>query len=205
MLSRLLSHLTYANVVSTVCLFVVLGGTAYAAVTLPANSVGREQLKANAVSSSKVQDGSLLRKDFKAGQLPAGPRGAVGQTGATGPAGASGAQGPAGPQGPQGIQGLTGGSGPQGPPGGFDLGKISYVTGPNVSVVPTTTGLIVGTDASCPAGDKAVGGGFEILSADNVRVVSSESVLDGSGWGVGVTNNSASSINMHATAVCAAP
>jgi len=55
MLGRLLSHLTYANVVSTICLFVVLSGTAYAAMILPINSVGRAQLKANAVTSSKVQ------------------------------------------------------------------------------------------------------------------------------------------------------
>ena len=38
MLGRLLSHLTYANVVSTICLFVVLSGTAYAAVTVPFNT-----------------------------------------------------------------------------------------------------------------------------------------------------------------------
>ena len=181
MLGRLLSHLSYANVVSTICLFIVLSGTAYAAATLPNNSVGSAQLKANAVTSEKVRDGALLRKDFKAGQLPAGPRGSVGSTGA------------------------TGAPGTQGPPGGFDLAKISYVTGPTLPVPPTTTGLIVGTETSCPAGDKAIGGGYRIFSADTVRVVMSESSSTGSGWIVEVTNNSASSINMHATAVCAAP
>jgi len=108
MLGRLLSHLSYANVVSTICLFLVLGGTAYAATTLPNNSVGSAQLKANAVTSEKVKDGALLRKDFKAGQLLAGPRG---------PVGSPGAQGPAGPQGPQGSSGATGAPGSQGPAG----------------------------------------------------------------------------------------
>jgi hypothetical protein len=187
MLGRLLSHLTYANVVSTICLFVVLSGTAYAAVTLPINSVGRAQLKANAVTSSKVQDGALLRKDFMAGQLPAGPRGQVGPAGATG---AIGAQGPAGPQ---------------GPPSGFDLSKISYVTGPTVSV-PSGAGLIVGTEALCPTGNKVVGGGFRIFSADTaVHVVSSESDSSGSGWTVGVANTSSGPVDMRPTAVCAAP
>src|SRR6476659_3594793 len=97
MLARFLSQLSYANVVSTICLFVVLGGTAYAATALPNNSVGSAQLKANAVTSEKVRDGALLRKDFKAGQLLAGPRGSVGATGRPGarrPAGAAGHRGP---------------------------------------------------------------------------------------------------------------
>jgi hypothetical protein len=199
MLGRLLSHLTYANVVSTICLFVVLSGTAYAAVTVPFNSVGPAQLEANAVTSAKVQDGSLLRRDFRAGQLLAGARGPAGATGQTG------AQGPVGVQGPQGISGLTGGSGPQGAPGGFDLSKISYVTGPTTSVVPTTTGLIVGIETDCPAGNKVISGGFRILSAGAVHAVRSESNTTGSGWMVEMTNNSGSPVDVYATAVCAAP
>jgi hypothetical protein len=108
MLARLRSHLSYANVVSTICLFVVLSGTAYAATILPNNSVGSAQLKANAVTSVKVKDGALLRKDFKAGQLLAGPRGS---TGAPGP------RGPAGPPGSTGATGAPGAQGPAGPPG----------------------------------------------------------------------------------------
>src|SRR4051794_23885469 len=113
MLGRLLSHLSYANVVSTICLVVVLSGTAYAATTLPNNSVGSAQLKANAVTSDKVRDGALLQRDFKAGQLLPGPRGAVG---------AAGAQGPVGPQGSTGAPGGQGPAGPQGPKG--DTGTV---------------------------------------------------------------------------------
>ena len=86
--------MTYANVVSSLCLFIVLGGAAYAAVTLPKNSVGTKQLKKNAVIGSKikgssvvssdVRDGSLLAKDFGAGQLPAGPKGDKGDKGDSG-------------------------------------------------------------------------------------------------------------------------
>ena len=62
---------TYANVVSTLCLVLVLGGVAYAAATLPRNSVGTRQLKKGAVTSPKVKNGSLLRKDLKKGQVDA--------------------------------------------------------------------------------------------------------------------------------------
>ena len=199
MLGRLLSHLTYANVVSTICLFVVLSGTAYAAVTVPFNSVGQAQLQANAVTSAKVQDGALLRRDFRPGQLPAGARGPAGATGPTGAQGAGGAQGP------QGIQGVAGATGSQGAPGGFDLSKLSYVTGQTLPVAPTTTGLIVGTETDCPAGNKVVSGGFTILSAASVRVVTSESNSTGSGWSVEMTNTSGSPVDVRVTAVCAAP
>jgi hypothetical protein len=79
--------------VGMLALFIALSGTAYAA-TLPRNSVGTAQLKKNAVTTQKVKNNSLLAADFKAGQLPAGPRGlqgAQGAQGAQGPAGAAGA------------------------------------------------------------------------------------------------------------------
>lgn len=50
MLRFLHDRLTYANVIATLALFVSLGGASYAAVTLPADSVGRKQLRAGAVS-----------------------------------------------------------------------------------------------------------------------------------------------------------
>jgi hypothetical protein len=76
----------YANVTATMALVVALGGTSYAAIKLPRNSV----------TSKTVKDRSLLSKDFKRGQIPAGK------------AGPAGAAGPAGPQGPQGFPGPAG-------------------------------------------------------------------------------------------------
>jgi len=85
------SKLTYANVVATLALFVALGGSSYAAIALSNNSVksrhiGKGQVKRsdigrNAVSSGKVKNFSLLATDFKAGQLPAGPKGDPGDPG----------------------------------------------------------------------------------------------------------------------------
>jgi hypothetical protein len=79
---------SFANVTSLLALFIALGGTSYAVVKLPKNSVHAKQIAAGAVSSSEVKDRSLLRKDFKPGQLPIGAQGPQGPRGAQGPAGA---------------------------------------------------------------------------------------------------------------------
>lgn len=93
-MSRVRSGLSYANVMATLAFFLALGGGAYAAVKLPRNSVGSRQIKANAVRSSKVKNGSLLGRDFKEGELPRGA------TGARGPGGPKGDRGSTGPRGP---------------------------------------------------------------------------------------------------------
>ena len=73
--------LNYANVMSTLCFFLLLGGGAYAAGHLGKNSVGSKQLKKNAVTSPKVKDHSLLASDFGEGQLPEGKQGPEGERG----------------------------------------------------------------------------------------------------------------------------
>jgi hypothetical protein len=49
-LRRILDRLTYANVVATLALFIALGGASYAAIELPAHSVGANQLREGAVT-----------------------------------------------------------------------------------------------------------------------------------------------------------
>jgi hypothetical protein len=109
MLARLRAHLTYANVVATIAVFIALGGSSYAALKLPKNSVGSEQLKPNSITSAKVKGGSLSTTDLKAsarslllGRGPRGVQGPKGTTGATGKTGKTGAKGSTGPRGPQG-------------------------------------------------------------------------------------------------------
>jgi hypothetical protein len=100
-------QLSYANVMSSLAVFLLLGGgMAVAAGGLGKNTVGTKQLKKNAVTAEKVKDGSLLGADFAAGQLPAGPAGPAGSAGAkgaTGAAGATGATGAAGVVGPNSV------------------------------------------------------------------------------------------------------
>ena len=70
--------LTFSNVAATLALFIALGGISWAAAALPKHSVGKKQLKNNAVVSAKVKDGSLQARDFARGQIPRGPVGPVG-------------------------------------------------------------------------------------------------------------------------------
>ncbi len=62
MIERLKARLTYANVVSSIALFLVLGGTAFA---LSKNSVGNKQLKKNSVSASKIRANAVLGSKVK--------------------------------------------------------------------------------------------------------------------------------------------
>lgn len=48
-----------AFVISLIALFVALGGTTYAATSLPKNSVGAKQLKKNAVTGPKIKKGAV--------------------------------------------------------------------------------------------------------------------------------------------------
>lgn len=90
MLHRLKSRLTYANVTATLALFIALGGSSYAAFTLPRNSVGSKQIRTGAVSSRQLHDRTIRLRDINVSTRRAlkGQRGATGATGAAGPAGA---------------------------------------------------------------------------------------------------------------------
>jgi len=59
MLARFVPRPTYANVMSTVAVILALSGTAYAAFSIPKNSVGTKQLKNASVTSSKLHRGAV--------------------------------------------------------------------------------------------------------------------------------------------------
>jgi len=81
-----------ATVIAATALVVAALGSsslsqAAGSLVLPKRSVGAAQLKKNAVNGRKVKDGTLAAADFKAGQLPAGPRGPKGDAGTPGVSG----------------------------------------------------------------------------------------------------------------------
>ena len=187
---RITKHLRFSNVIACVALFVALGGASYAAVSLPANSVGAKQLqkkavtaskiKANAVSSGKVKDGSLRAGDFKSGELPAGPRG------------------------PQGLPGAPGATGPSGPV------KLVYRKGTSSNIA---AGAMGGYAVSCPdSAPNVVGGGFDVAPVtENVRLITSRPTdgVDPDGipddnWDVLVQNTGANPVMVTTYALCTA-
>jgi hypothetical protein len=99
-------HLTYANVVASLALFLALGGAAFAATQLPRNSVGTGQLKPEAVTAGKIA--KKTRNQLKGDRGATGPQGPTGKTGAKGAAGAKGATGAKGDTGPRGLTGADG-------------------------------------------------------------------------------------------------
>jgi hypothetical protein len=144
-------HLSYANVIASVALFIALGGTSYAALKLPAASVGTRQLKRDAVTAAKVKNHSLVADDFKPGQLaggaqgPEGPQGPAGARGAAGPRGLAGETGPAGETGEKGAAGETG---PAGPPGAAATNLWAHVAAP-AALVDKSSGVL-GIDPGAP-------------------------------------------------------
>ena len=67
MKKTLRGKLTYANVISTLCLFLLLGGgAAFAASKLAKKSVGANQLKSNAVTAKKIKKNAVTSAKLKA-------------------------------------------------------------------------------------------------------------------------------------------
>jgi hypothetical protein len=110
-------RLTYANVMSSIAVFLVLaGGTAFAATqVLPKNSVGSKQIKKGAVGPAKLSPAAKVTLTG-----PAGPKGSTGATGPQGPKGDKGDKGEIGPQGPGAIA--------------FELGSKSFTTNANYEI-----------------------------------------------------------------------
>ncbi len=158
-----------AMVVACIALFVAAGGTSYAAVKLPKNSVGSAQIKSNSVTSAKVKNGSLRKGDFAAGQLPAGAQGL---------------------QGPQGLRGLDGAPGKDGKDGVNGQNGLlgTVVTRRTDIALPDppgggAPGAWQSAFATCNAGEKIIGGSVNVSNGDRAEVNISRPALDNAGSG----------------------
>jgi hypothetical protein len=164
-------HITYANVVSTLCLFIVLGGGAFAATKLPKNSVTSNQIKNGAIKGSdiaksaitgaNVKNGTLLASDFNTSSLPTALRGEQGPAGPPGQNGTSGitnliVRATASSPGTNtaiatclpGEQAISGGGGTS--PGNPLLGSAPQVSGPGSVVGRTPDSWQISTEAPSP-------------------------------------------------------
>jgi hypothetical protein len=152
--------------VAFIALLVALGGTSYAVVRLPANSVGAKQLKRNAVTAAKLKNGAVTRAKIRANAIT----GAQILESSLDPVASSAHAASA-----------------------AALDKVTY-RGARVSVPaapdPTTPAVAVGT-ATCDTGLVAVGGGVKVDDADNTAVVDSYPAAGGRAWSATVDNGDA--------------
>ena len=138
------------------------------------------------ITGAQIKNGSISAVDLSAGAK----RALKGQPGPAGPQGATGAQGPTGAQGATGVA------------GGFDPAKIHYVQSDMVQIDSDDPGH---ADAYCPAGEKAVSGGF-FMNAVDTLLVQSRPVDSGDYWTVSVNNRSDHAYaQLTAYAVCVSP
>lgn len=100
-----------------------------------------------------------------------GPKGETGDPGPPGPVGPQGPQGLTGPQGPKGDTGANGLPGPQGPSGTNGVSGWERVS---VDWPMPAVGASIGAFAQCPAGKKALGGGWFGPSSDQVTFARDE-------------------------------
>jgi hypothetical protein len=184
MRSKFRSHLSYANVMATVAVFVALGGSSYAAIKVGSkqivnNSIRSKDIRNDQVRSSDVRNGSLLSKDFKAGQLPTGP---------------------AGRQGPPGVPGADGTDGTDGANGATNT-TIRTETAP---VAANSTG---GTISFCANGESVVGGAAYLAGATaSEQDLRSTSVFENTDrFAAQIFNNTGSEKTVHVQAICTSP
>ncbi len=179
-----------ALVVSIIALLVAMGGTGYAAFSLPKNSVGTKQLQRGAVTPAKVAKSTI--------RLFKGQKGKTGAQGLKGDTGAPGATGTTGPQGPAGTNAAT----------------HTIVRTATTSVADKTSDVAL---AHCNAGEVAVGGGGGFTTTDpplkeaiqrtgplvGGLVASAGQTPDG--WFARGDNESGAANDLFAYAICVSP
>jgi hypothetical protein len=97
LITKARSRMSYANVTATLALFVALGGTGYAAITLPRNSVGAKQIRGGAVGASELRRGAVRSAEIRNRSIRVKDISRTARTSLRGRQGPVGPQGPAGP------------------------------------------------------------------------------------------------------------
>jgi hypothetical protein len=218
-MKRFLPRPTYANVVSTLCLFLLLGGaSAFAATKLAKNSVGATQIKKNAVVTAKIKNAAVTNSKIADAAVTSGK---LADNAVTNSKIADNAVN----SGKLADNAVTNSKLSD---NAVTTGKItdSAVTNPKLAANAVTTGKIadgeiratdLGTivtaqktvqiepglggtvDVACPAGSVMLGGGgYWTTNVNSLRT----SVKEGNGWRVEGKNNDAAGQPLTAQAYC---
>jgi Collagen triple helix repeat (20 copies) len=112
------------------------------------------------ITSKQIANKTIRLVDMHPSAIKAlkGNRGPRGPQGIPGVNGANGINGAPGPQGPVGATGATGAAGVN---GGFDPNKVHVVDGAQFTVTP---GSIGSARVDCPLGERALAGGWTIIT-----------------------------------------
>ena len=191
--------LSYANVMSTIAVFLALGGGAWAVtgqtaqepltVTACVKKAGKAKGQLRVVAATakckkrerRLRWTSASTTPITGADGPAGPAGPSGPAGPEGPAGAQGAKGDTGAQGIQGIQGEAGTSGSADTPGQI-LSKLSTVDGSGSGL---DASLLDGLDSTDFLRDDAKAADSNELDGVNSTGFARLSVMSGGSISVG--------------------
>ena len=178
-MKRFLPRPTYANVVSTLCLFLLLGGTsALAATQLAKNSVGTKQIKKSAVATAKIKNAAVTTSKLADNAVTTGK---ITDAAVTTSKLADNA--------------VTTGKIVDGEVRAGDLGTIVTVQ----NTLQIATGAEGTVDVACPAGSVMLsGGGFWTTGLNNLRTT----VKQGNGWRVEGKNTLGVSAPLTVQAYC---
>jgi hypothetical protein len=164
-----------AMVVACLALLVALGGTGYAAIKLPANSVGTKQLKRSAVTGVKVKSNTLggtQINESKLGRVPSATRATSADTATTATNATSATSAP--------------------------VSRLDYASA--VVAVPAGGSVVTRGTVSCAAGLSATGGGAKMVDPFNGFVADTNPVGK-TGWEA--TGYSSIAQNMTVYVICA--
>lgn len=142
-MNQLRKRLTYANVMSSIAVFLVLGGATALAAGLAKNSVGSKQLKKNAVTTAKIKNNAVTTGKIKNGAIT-GAKVNLGSLGTVPNATHANSADTAGSASKAGNADTV---------GGLTVKKFYYSTDDNAAEQTVLTIGALSIVASCPAGE----------------------------------------------------
>jgi hypothetical protein len=198
-MKRILPRPTYANVVSTLCLFLLLGGaSALAATQLAKNSVGTKQIKKNAVVTAKIKNAAVTNSKLADNAVTSGKitDAAVTNSKLADNAVTSGKITDAAVTNSKlADNAVTSGKIADGQVRAGDLGTILTVQ----NTVQIGVGAEGTADVACPAGSIMLsGGGYWTTGSNNLRTT----LMQGNGWRVEGKNTLGVSAPLTVQAYC---
>jgi len=157
-----------AMVVACLALLVALGGTSYAAIKLPRNSVGNIQLKRGAVTGIKVRNNTLTGRQINESRLGRVPSAASAATASTATTATTAASAP--------------------------VSRLDYASA--VVAVPAGGGVVTRGTVNCPTGLSPTGGGAKLAEPINGIVIDSNPVGK-TGWEVTAYSDSTQNMTVY--------